>query len=410
MAKQKTKSKRAAAAVREAHEPDRSFLMLSGVLLVLGLIILTSASVGLAYQETGDSFFYIKRQLSLGLTAGLLGALIVQLIPVSWWRVLALPLFLGSLALLALVLVPGVASPIKGVSRWIGFGQITIQPSELLKITLPLYLAAWFSSRIKRARTKASRRQARRPRKKRSQKSQKGPVPASITLGEDSSLIAPLLTILGLLAVLFVLQPDISTFGILVIVAFAMYFLAGGSLRILALLTALGAAGALVLVRTAPYRMNRVLAFLSPEQDPLGIGYQINQALLAVGSGGFWGRGFGFSREKLFFLPEPMGDSIFAVFAEEAGFIGATFLILLFIAFAWRGFWIARRIPDPFLKLLTAGLVLWIVIQAFINIAGNIALGPLTGITLPFISYGSSSLAVALVSAGMIYKASRYTV
>ena len=141
----------------------------------------------------------------------------------------------------------------------------------------------------------------------------------------------------------------------------------------------------------------------------MGIGYHVQQSLLAVGSGGIFGRGLGFSREKLFFLPEPMGDSIFAVFAEEAGFVGATALVLLFVAFLWRGFSIARRISDPFARLLAAGLVSWIIIQAFLNIGGNIALAPIVGITLPFISYGSASLASALVSAGIVYKLSRYT-
>lgn len=371
------------------HKPDKTFLLISTALFVSGLLILASASLPLAHRDFNNPWYYLIRQLTLGGAVGFTAALLVQWVPVSLLRRFAVPFFVGTILLLFAVLVPAVSVGSGGATRWLQAGPITLQPGEIAKVTLPLYLAAWLASRpFPRNRT--------RPDKKKVREDERG-------------MLAPFFLLMTAVGAPLLLQPDLSTFGVLAITALFLLFLAGISWRTIAVLLGTGVGAFIVLVRLAPYRMNRILAFTDPQSDPLGIGYQVNQALLAVGSGGLLGRGFGFSREKLFYLPEPMGDSIFAVFAEETGFVGATLLVAAFVLFLWRGMYIVRRLPDPFMQLLVAGLVGWIAIQAFLNIGGNIALLPIVGITLPFISYGSASLAVTLLSVGFVYKMSRYT-
>ncbi|OHA49254.1 MAG: hypothetical protein A2991_00570 [Candidatus Terrybacteria bacterium RIFCSPLOWO2_01_FULL_58_14] len=374
------------------HSVDRKFLLICVALLCSGLFILASASMPLAQQEYGNALYYVVRQITIGGAAGLLALLLVQIIPLSLIRGAALPSLIITIAFLIGVFLPGIGLESGGATRWIHAGPVAIQPAEIAKITLPLYLAAWFSSRGLETRWQHSR----------SEKKRAAPP-------NQEQRLFPFLVIIGALGIPIILQPDLSTFGILAATGLLVYFLAGAPFRVLSWLLASGAVSFVLLVRLAPYRMNRILSFLNPQADPLGAGYQINQALLAIGSGGVFGRGLGFSREKLFFLPEPIGDSIFAIFAEETGFLGSALLISLFVLFLWRGFAIARRLPDAFMQLFTAGLVAGVAIQAFLNIAGNLALFPIVGITLPFVSYGSASLAVTMLSAGLVLKMSRYT-
>lgn len=376
---------------RPNHSFDRPFLFLAAALTVVGLFILASASSGVAQEEYGNPFFYVTKQLVLGASVGLIGAALAHILPLRWFRIFAPPAFFLTIALLLAVIIPGVGVGTKGATRWIPLGPITIQPGELAKVTVPLYLAAWFTAH------RSSTEQPSRRRKD------------AERIHLDGEVFLPFLFLIGLVGLPLLLQPDLSTFGIIALTALLVYFLAGAPLRNIVALIAAGIGSLFVLIQLAPYRMNRILGFLNPKLDPLGIGYHVQQALLAVGSGGIFGRGLGFSREKLFFLPEPMGDSIFAIFAEEAGFVGASALIVLFLAFVWRGFVIAKRLPDSFLRLATAGLIGWIGVQAFLNIAGNIALAPLIGITLPFVSYGSASFAVTLTSVGIVLRFSRYT-
>ncbi|NTV55010.1 MAG: cell division protein FtsW, partial [Candidatus Moranbacteria bacterium] len=219
--------------------------------------------------------------------------------------------------------------------------------------------------------------------------------------------VVPFLLMLGIIAFLVMKQPDTGTLGILFIIAIAMFFSAGARLSHIGLLFGSGLAGLGVLILLAPYRMKRLLVFLDPDHDPSGAGYQIRQALIALGSGGFLGVGLGHSRQKFMYLPEPMTDSIFAVLGEELGFVGCAVVIALFLFFAYRGFRIAQKAPDEFGRLLAVGIVSWIVFQAFINIFAITGLMPLTGVPLPFISYGGTSLAAILGAIGILLNISK---
>jgi cell division protein FtsW len=219
----------------------------------------------------------------------------------------------------------------------------------------------------------------------------------------------PFAIILGLIGFLIMKQPDMGTFSLIVIVAVSMFFVSGVPITFLIGLSIFGAFLFYFFVKLAPYRMNRILSFLDPSIDPQGIGYQINQALIAIGTGGIFGLGLGHSRQKFNYLPEPVGDSIFAITAEELGFVGASFLIILFFLLAIRGFKIARYAPDRFSQLVAVGIVCWIVFQALINIMAIIGLIPLTGIPLPFVSYGSTSMVFILMAVGILLNISKYS-
>lgn len=354
-------------------------LCVTGALLIFGLAVLASASAALSVQYYGHPWGFVLRQLTLGAGIGGILFLIGLRIPYRLWKPFALPLFLGAVMALLLVFIPGIGFEAQGAARWISLGEFHVQPGEFAKFALVVYLAAWLSGT-------------------------RNAYAASFQEG-----VAPFLVIVGILGALLIMQPDVTTLGILSLTAVAVYFAARTPLWHTAFFFVLGGSLLLALTHLAQYRMNRILAFLNPALDPQGIGYQINQAMLAIGSGGLWGRGLGFSRQKFFYLPESMGDSIFAIMAEEIGFIGAVSLLLLFCFFAIRGFLIARRAPDDFGKLLAIGLTSWILVQVILNIAGNLRLAPLVGITLPFVSYGSSSLAVTLLSVGVLLNISRYT-
>ena len=212
---------------------------------------------------------------------------------------------------------------------------------------------------------------------------------------------------MGLIAFLIMKQPDTGTLGVIILTSFAIFFVSGARLKHLFAMGMVGLMSLWILIKIEPYRFNRILAFLDPSADARGIGYQISQALLAVGSGGLFGVGLGHSRQKFNYLPEPVGDSIFAVMGEELGLIGGVVLVMLFVTLASRGIKIAKNAPDMFGKLLATGITMWIVLQAFINISANIALVPLTGIPLPFISYGGTSLVFLMSAIGILLNISK---
>jgi cell division protein FtsW len=246
-----------------------------------------------------------------------------------------------------------------------------------VKLTFLLYLAAWLA--------------------KKGEKSSRG----------LSYAFGPFLILVGVIAILVILQPDMGTMGVIALISSAMYFFAGAPLRNLIALCAGGIAFFFLLIKIAPYRMERFTIFLHPQLDPLGSGYHLNQALLAIGSGGFFGRGFGLSRQKYNYLPEVVGDSIFAIIAEELGFLVAIALIAAFVFFVIRALRIARSAPDQFGFLVGAGIASWFLFQSFINIAAMLSLVPLTGIPLPFISYGGSALIVGMTAVGILVNISR---
>ncbi|MFA5134711.1 MAG: putative lipid II flippase FtsW [Patescibacteria group bacterium] len=358
------------------HKPDYAILIIIGIIVVYGLIMLSSASSVLAFDKYGDSNYFLKHQLLFGVLLGIIGFLIASKIDYHLWSKLALPILVINILLLLAVFIPGIGFEYGGARRWINLGFTLLQPTEVLKLTFILYLSVLFA------------------------KNKEG-------IKEAAYGLVPFLIILGSIIFLIMLQPDMGTMTVIAITGVAIFFIAGAPIKHLAWIM-LGATGLfLVLIKIAPYRAARLTVFLNPALDPQGVGYHINQALLAIGSGGLFGLGLGHSRQKYLYLPEVTGDSIFAVIAEELGLFFSIALIILFISFLYRGLQIAKKAPDTFGKLVSVGIVSWIVLQAFINIAAMVTLLPLTGIPLPFISYGSSALATSLIAIGILINISK---
>lgn len=356
---------------------DKPLLYVTGALLIGGLLILASASVVLSQKNFGTIGYYALRQI---LTGGLGGAVLfmaARYVPYRFWKNLASPLMILSFLLLAFLFIPQLSYGVGEARRWINLGFFSFQPSEILKLSFVIYLASWLDTRRKEVE--------------------------SVSYG-----MIPFALMLGIVGVFLVMQPDIGTLGVIGVTALFLYFLGGGRKSQIATLFILGMAVFYFIIQLAPYRLARIAVFLNPNLDPLGIGYQIKQAFIAIGSGGFFGLGFGKGLQKYNYLPEPMGDSIFAVYAEELGFFGVLLLVSLFAFFLWRGIKIARNAPDIFGKLLAAGIVVSITSQAFINMAAISGLLPLTGIPLPFVSYGGTSLAITLASVGILLNISKH--
>lgn len=357
---------------------DYPFLAITLVLTVAGLLIISSASVVLSRDNFGTPYYYVLHH-ALAVLVGLAAMAAARFIPYKLWKRVALPLLVLSLLLVAAVFAPQFGAELGGAKRWLRAGPITIQPSEILKISLILYLAGWLDAR-------------------------KGRV------GGLASSFIPFLAIMGVVGFLLVIQPDIGTLLVTGGSAVILYFLGGGKVSQIIALVLLAAVGIFAVVQISPpYQAKRLLVFFNPGLDPQGAGYHINQALIAVGSGGFWGRGFGQSIQKFNYLPEPVGDSVFAVVVEEFGFAGGLVLCSLFFIFFLRAILIARRAPDFFGKLVVAGIASLITFQAFINMAAISGLLPLTGVPLPFISYGGTSLVSTLAMVGIALNVSRHT-
>ncbi|MFZ2299954.1 MAG: putative peptidoglycan glycosyltransferase FtsW, partial [Candidatus Moraniibacteriota bacterium] len=265
-----------------------------------------------------------------------------------------------------------------GAARWVEIGPVSFQPSEVMKLSIILYLAAWLSSKGK---TKAA---------------------------DFFEGFVPFLAILSIVGFLIIKQPDTGTLGLIFLISLSIFFASGANLLHMASLFFGGLAFLAILIKIAPYRLQRFLVFVNPEYDPQGSGYHVTQALLAIGAGGVFGAGLGQSRQKFNYLPEPVTDSIFAILGEEFGLIGTVIVVMLFLFVAWRGLRIARLAPDEFGRLVAVGIVSWIVFQAFINMGAISGLIPLTGIPLPFISYGGTSLAVLLASVGILLNISKH--
>ncbi|EKE20377.1 MAG: hypothetical protein ACD_8C00010G0006 [uncultured bacterium] len=356
---------------------DKTLLTIVLILLTLGLVMISSA--GIIYSETrfGDPYYFFKHQLIYGVVPGLLVMYLLSKIDYHLWKRLAVPIFFVSVIFLLLVFVPGVGNKVYGASRWIQLGPFSFQPSEMAKLATIIYLAAWLEGR------------------------------GLHRIKDVFEGMLPFLGIMGLIGFLIMKQPDTGTLGVIVLTSFSIFFVSGASLKHLFSMGGMGLVLLWILIKIEPYRFDRISAFLDPSADPQGIGYQINQALLAVGSGGLFGVGLGHSRQKFNYLPEPVGDSIFAVMGEELGIMGTSILIILFVALAMRGIKIAKNAPDMFGRLMAVGITMWIVLQAFINISANIALVPLTGIPLPFISYGGTSLLFLLAGVGILLNISK---
>ncbi len=371
---------------KAGHQPDYVFLSCVILLTVFGLVMLSSASSDLGKIKFNDTYYYLKHQILYGLSLGILGFLAGSLIYYRWWRKISVPLLLVSLFALALVFTP-LGFSHAGANRWLNLGPLSVQPAELLKFSFIIYLAAWLSAK----KEKNSHRQT------------------NILSG-----YLPFLIICGLVSFLILIQPSTTSVIIIMASGLLIYFISGARLSFVFGTIFLTLIVLILIISITPYRLARVETYIknffgSETVDYQAQGYQIDQSKMAIGSGGLWGVGFGQSTTKFKYLPEPISDSIFAVIGEELGFIGAITLVGIFILLFFRGFIIAKKSRDQFAKLTVIGFISIIGIQAFINIAAISGLIPLTGVPLPFISYGGTSLAIFLTMSGVIVNISRYT-
>lgn len=346
-------------------------------LLAIGMIMVYSASAVWANFKFDDSFFFAKRQL-LFAGVGVIAMFVIMNIDYWTWRTWSKAILLICFILLVAVLIPGIGLVRGGARSWLGIGAFSIQPSEFMKIAMIIFLAKFLSEHQKLVTS-----------------FRKGLVPS----------LALVFFAFGLI----MLQPDLGTGVVMVGTCVVMIFVAGAKISHFIGLGLLGLAGFVALIASAPYRIKRITAFLDPWQDPLGSGFQIIQSLYAIGPGGLLGIGLGQSRQKHYYLPEPQTDFIFSILSEELGFIGGTFVILLFSLLLWRGVRIALGAPDLFGSFLGIGIIVMIAIQVIINIGVVTGLMPVTGITLPFLSYGGSSLTLMLMAVGVLLNISRYS-
>ena len=345
-------------------------LALTGVLLVIGLVMVLSASSVQSLAEFGSTWVYFVRQV-MWVLLGVVALFIASRVDYRMLGKLSVPLLVVSLALLVVVLIPGLGISVNGARAWLGFGPLRMQPSEVVKLALLLFSCDLLARRHDRMHD------------------------ARLTL-------VPILVVMGVTGFLMMLQPDLGSTIVMGAIVFAVLFVAGVPLLRLTGVFAGGSVLALGLAMAAPYRRNRLLAFLDPDKDPLHVGYQINQSLVGLASGGLFGVGLGESRSKYGFLPNAHTDFIFAIISEELGLVGALIVVVLFLGLATLGVKAALRAPDRFGMLLAAGITAWILAQALVNIGGVVGLMPITGLTLPFISSGGSSLVVTLASTGIL--------
>ncbi|MBI4120641.1 MAG: putative lipid II flippase FtsW [Parcubacteria group bacterium] len=355
---------------------DKWFLGIVFTLLLGGFFIFFSASLSLLTRDSAIFSSVVMNQV-LGALIGLFLMFVFSRIHYRFVKRYALPFFILSLVATALVFVPEVGFSHGGASRWLSLGPFSFQPSEILKIGFVLYFATWLAAMRERA--------------------------YSFVFS-----ILPFLVLISLVGVLLLLQPDTGTFGLIFGSGIALLVASGARVRDIVLLGGGALGGLLVLAYLKPYVKERLITFINPAHDPLGIGYQIQQSLIAIGSGGIFGRGFGESIQKFGFLPEPIADSIFAVFAEEFGFIGGLLLITFFVLFVFRGLFIAKHAPDHFSRLTVIGIVILIGWQAFANIGAMLGILPLTGLPLPFVSHGGSALIAVLAGVGIVLNISRH--
>ncbi len=361
---------------RRKKEIDKIFLMLVIALIIWGLIIFIFASLGLLARE-GASFSSVFYKHFISIFLGSILLLICAHVPYSFWKRKSFYIFIGSLFFSLLVFIPELAMYHSGVNRWIDLGVISIQPAEFLKLGYVIYLSAWLSG------FKAEK------------------------LKNPYYSILPFLIITAISAGILLMQPDFGTLLVISIAGLFILFSAGTKIRWIGALLGAGGVFVLSIYYLVPYIGERINTFLNPTIDTTGAGYQIKQSLLAIGSGGLFGRGAGQSIQKFTFLPEPISDSIFAVAAEEFGFIGSFILITLFILIALRGIRIASRAKDYFGSLLVIGIIALIVGQSFINMASMMSIFPITGMPLLFVSHGGSAFLASLAGIGIILNISK---
>ncbi len=342
------------------------------ILSIIGLIFVFEASSIRALSETGDSFHYLKLQ-GYWIIMGVIGMIILSFFNYKNLYLISFPFLAVVMILLMVVLIPSIGHTAGGAQSWIDLGFFNMQPTEFAKVALILYLASWFSKK-----------------------------------GKNKFL--PFMMLLGFIILLIMLQPDLGAATIIFALSITIYYLAGQNLKYLLLLLPVSVVGFLMLVFAAPYRLKRLTAFLNPAEDPQGVGYHINQILISLSNGGIFGKGFGASRQKYMFLPEAHTDSIFAIYGEELGFIGSVILIGAYVFFLYKLLRIYESTSDTFAQLLVGGIMAFFGLQILVNLGGMVGLMPLTGVPLPFISYGGSHILISFALIGIavnIAKSSR---
>jgi len=361
-----------------SRKPNLTILIVTMILVLFGLFMLTSAGSVISQEKFGQSFYFTKNQIIKGLLPGLALGFLAFSFSFKSLKKLATPIYVFCVILMILVFIPHIGLALGGAKRWISISGFNFQPSEIFKLGFVVFLAKILEKNASNDKN-------------------------------VKSLILPFLIVLLTAGLLIGLQPDLGTLGVFIVTAAAMYFIAHAPLRHMFLLAVLSVAALVIFIMIFPHASQRIQVLIHPQSDTKGIGYQMEQGLIALGSGGIFGQGLAQGKQKFLYLPQATGDSIVAVIGEELGFIGMLVLISLFATFALQGYKIAKKTPDNFSKYLAVGLTSMIVIQAFINIMANIGLIPLTGVTLPFISYGGTSLAVSLVAIGLLLNISKQT-
>src|SRR5216683_8071887 len=361
----------------EPRRPDYLLLASTIALLVLGTLMVYSASFVVAHNEFNDDAYFLVRQL-MWIGVGSIGMFVALRVDYRRWRALSLPIMFICIGLLVLVLVPGIGSSSYGAVRWLKAGPFQIQPSEIAKLAIILYLADWLARR--------------------------GPVVGDFLRG-----LLPFAIIVTIVAALIEVQPDLGTTAIIVGVSACVFFVAGANLVHIALMGFAGtAAGLVLLAHLSGYQLERIRAFIDPWSDVQGSGWHTAQGLIALGSGGVVGHGLGNGLQKYYWVPNAHTDAIFAMIGEELGFVGCVGVLVLFGVLSWRGFLIAWRAPDPFARLFATGLTCMLTLQALVNVAVITNSLPYTGVTLPLVSFGGSSTVISLIAIGLLLNISRH--
>ena len=367
-------------AKKDFHEPDKSLVNALMVLVVSGLVLLFSASFVISLARYGNTYHYFLNQL-IAVAIGLVAFFVASKINYQVLKKFATVFLIGSIILLVLVFIPGLRNEYGTARSWINIFGFSLQPSEFVKLAFLIYLATWMEA-------------------KRGQ------------LGSWMGGVIPFLVVLAVIAFLMLAQPDLGTLLIIIFSSVMVYFVGGGKIKYIALLGLMAGVGIFLAISLGffdTYQSARFSCYKDPSFSTQDECYQINQSLIAIGSGGWFGRGLGESRQKFMYLPEVWGDSIFAIAAEEIGFIFSTLLLFLYLFIFYRGLLIAKNASDLFGSALAVGIVSWIAIQTFLNIGGMLNLIPMTGVPLPFISSGGSAVLSALIGMGILVSISKQT-
>lgn len=356
---------------------DKIFLILTGILLSVGIGVFLSASLSLLSVNPDKFKNILFNQLVLGLVGGIVLVVVTMQFSYKELRPWGYVIGIIALCITVMVFVPGIGFSHGGATRWLNLGPLSFQPVELLKYCIVIAYAAWLSIHHKK-------------------------------MSDYRFGLLPFLIIIGVTGAVLLAQPDTDNFMIIAAACMCMYFIAGARWRDIGVTVLLGVVGIVGIVMMRPYVLERIKVFIDPTIDPLGSSYQVQQQLIAIGSGKITGRGFGQGIQKFKYLPEPLGDSIYAVASEEWGMVGSVTIIVLYLLFALRGIFIALRTEDMFGRFLVFGIMVVIIGQSFLHIASSIAVFPLSGLPLVFISHGGTSLALSLCAIGLVFNISRY--